>query len=191
MPSAQPAAGRRPKRRRNLAKTKEKIVGAAEQLFATQGYTHTGLREIAERAGVAVSLLPQHFGSKAELFEAALSEAMRNNDVLEVADADIARSLIEHGLNDDDISLPAMIILSIGDPDASEIAGRVLRDEIVTKLAKRLGPPDARARAMEMIMLSTGFLIYGRQLPAGPVSARTKRNIVRALQAIVDEGKVR
>lgn len=173
--------------RRNAAETKRRIVAAAQRLFATQGYAQTRLRDVARAAGVAVSLLPQHFGSKAVLFETALVEAMAASRVLDVPDAGLAEVLIEHGLtNDGDIRLPAMIVLSIGEPDASEIAGRIVRERIIPALASRLGPPDARDRAMVITMIVTGFLLYARQLPAGDVSEASKRNVIEALQVIID-----
>jgi AcrR family transcriptional regulator len=43
-------------------------------LFATQGYSRTTTREIAEHAGVLEALLFRHFGTKANLFEQAVLE---------------------------------------------------------------------------------------------------------------------
>jgi AcrR family transcriptional regulator len=185
---SQPAQTEPPQRqRRNAAETKARIIEAAQQLFAAHGYAQAGLREIATHAGVAVSLLPQHFGSKAELFEAALIEALKSNPVLNGPREQWGRAMIEYALNDGDIRLPAMVVLSTGDADAREITGRVMREHILTELAERLGPPDARARALEITMLTTGFLIYGRQLPVGEVSARTREGFARQVQSIVDE----
>jgi AcrR family transcriptional regulator len=167
--------------------TKARILDAAQQLFAAKGYAQAQLREIAALAGVAVSLIPQHFGSKSGLFELALIEAMKANRVLDAPTSDLGRALIDYVLDDGDIRLPAMVILSIGDPVSQEITTRVLRDQIVMQLAARLGPPDARDRAVEITMLATGFLIYTRQLPIGHVAERTRRKFATILQAIIDE----
>jgi AcrR family transcriptional regulator len=187
-PSALPVAGR--VQRRNAPQTKLRIIDAAQNLFATKGYAHTGIRDVANAASVAVSLVPAHFGSKAQLFEAALLAAlaaMAASRVLDIPDSQLASSLVERGLSDeDDFRLPAMIVLCIGDPDGSEIAGRFVREHVVPSLARRLGPPNAHERAMEIVMISTGFLLYARQLPAGTVDPLTIRNITHALQAVVD-----
>lgn len=177
------------RQRRNAAETKARIIAAAQELFAAHGYAQAGLREIAAHAGVAVSLLPQHFGSKAELFEAALVEAMNSNTVLDGPRRDWGRAMIDYALGEGDIRLPAMVVLSTGDADAREITGRVMRDWILKTLAERLGPPDAHARALEITMLTSGFLIYGRQLPVGEVSPRTRERFARWVQAIVDESR--
>jgi AcrR family transcriptional regulator len=48
----------------------EAILDAAEHLFAMTGFAGTGMRAIAEQAGVGQSLLHYHFGTKEQLFEA-------------------------------------------------------------------------------------------------------------------------
>ncbi len=53
--------------KRSLA-TREKILNAAEMLFAQTGYEGTSIREIAERAGVQKALVNFHGGPKEDLF---------------------------------------------------------------------------------------------------------------------------
>lgn len=48
--------------------TKEKIMGAARILFATQGYEGTSVREIAKSAEVNVASVNYYFNSKENLF---------------------------------------------------------------------------------------------------------------------------
>lgn len=48
------------------------LLDAARDLFAQRGYAGTTTRAIAERAGVANSLLHRHFAGKAQLFEEAV-----------------------------------------------------------------------------------------------------------------------
>jgi AcrR family transcriptional regulator len=50
--------------------TRERILDAAEHLFARRGYHGVSLRAITERAGVPLALVGYHFDSKAGLFEA-------------------------------------------------------------------------------------------------------------------------
>ena len=49
---------------------RERILDAAEALFAEHGYDGVTLRQIATRAGVDVALANYHFGKKLELFQA-------------------------------------------------------------------------------------------------------------------------
>lgn len=48
--------------------TRERLLQAAEQLFARQGYNQSTLREVTELAGVNLAAANYHFGSKEALF---------------------------------------------------------------------------------------------------------------------------
>jgi len=50
--------------------SRDKILDAAEALFARRGFAGVGLREVAEAAGLGKSSLFHHFKSKAELYAA-------------------------------------------------------------------------------------------------------------------------
>jgi len=52
--------------------TKARILLAAEEVFATQGFAGASTREIAARAGVNISSLHYHWESKDRLYEAVL-----------------------------------------------------------------------------------------------------------------------
>jgi len=58
--------------RRTSADIRALLVGAARELFLTQGFEATTTKQICARAGVAEPLLFTNFGSKAELFEIAV-----------------------------------------------------------------------------------------------------------------------
>ena len=48
---------------------KEEILNAAEECFAEKGFSGTSMKEIADRAGVAKSLIYHHFDSKQHLWK--------------------------------------------------------------------------------------------------------------------------
>ncbi|HTP35793.1 MAG TPA: TetR/AcrR family transcriptional regulator [Candidatus Acidoferrales bacterium] len=52
-----------------MTETKEKILEAAERLFAEQGYAATSLRQIIAGAGVNLAAVHYHFGSKERLLD--------------------------------------------------------------------------------------------------------------------------
>jgi AcrR family transcriptional regulator len=66
--SAAPRRGRRP----GAPDTRAAILVAARELFATQGYSGTSVRSVASAAGVDAALVHHYFGSKDDLFVAAL-----------------------------------------------------------------------------------------------------------------------
>ena len=55
-----------------VLKTKEKILNAAERLFAEQGFEHTSLRQITGIADVNLASVNYHFGSKKALIQAVM-----------------------------------------------------------------------------------------------------------------------
>jgi AcrR family transcriptional regulator len=185
------SAPRGPKRR-NAPKTKAGILAAAQQAFSELGYSQAGIRDIAAIAGISSPLLLRYFGSKAGLFEAALMEATRLERIFEQGRDGFGEHLTSLLLNVDlDVKAPAMVALSTGDADAREIATRVTEKHVVAPLAQWLGPPEARARAVEIIMACTGFVMYTRQLPLTPaakgVDKKLAKWLARTLQAIVDQ----
>jgi TetR/AcrR family transcriptional regulator len=53
-------------------KTRQRIVDVAVEVFAARGFRSAGTREIAVRAKVSQGLITYHFGSKGELWKAAI-----------------------------------------------------------------------------------------------------------------------
>jgi hypothetical protein len=86
-----------------------------------------------------------------------------------------------------------MIILSIGDAEARVITARIANESIIRSLAAWLGPPDAEARALDLIMVCTGFVVYTRQIPLKSgrrtVGSHSETWLARTIQAIVDESR--
>lgn len=178
-------------RRRNAASTRAELLRAAQVAFSETGYSHTGLRTIAAAAGTTATMAGRYFGSKAGLFEAALTAAMHVNELLELDHAGLGKHLAETILSPDaDIRPPLMISLAAGDPEARAIAGATAERELLIPLMKSLDGPDARARALAMIMLATGFVAYMRQIPLTPPSESERAYLVNwfanSMQRLVD-----
>ena len=57
---------------RHKRTTKEKLMDAAEKLFARRGFHGTSLRDITAAAGVDLALVNYHFGSKKQLLAAVI-----------------------------------------------------------------------------------------------------------------------
>ena len=74
------SASRRPRPTRISGdQTREKILNAAETLFAEQPFDSVSLRDITLKAGVTLALASYHFGTKEALFEAVVA---RRADIL-------------------------------------------------------------------------------------------------------------
>lgn len=57
-----------------MTEKQEKILQAALQLFAQEGYHATSTNRVAKKAGVSEGLIFRHFGSKEGLLQAVLDE---------------------------------------------------------------------------------------------------------------------
>ena len=73
--------------------TKDRILGAAEELFAQHGFAGTSLRQVTSRADVNIAAVNYHFGSKEnlvnEVFRRRLDEMSRRRlAALEAAQAE-------------------------------------------------------------------------------------------------------
>jgi AcrR family transcriptional regulator len=72
----------RPSRRERAARTRRKIVDAADTEFRTHGYHGTTMAAIAKRAGVAVQTVYFVFNTKPALLTAAIDHAVMGTDEL-------------------------------------------------------------------------------------------------------------
>ena len=68
---ARPRSARLPRQAR-----RRQLLGAAQEVFVSQGYHAAAMDEIAERAGISKPVLYQHFPSKLELYLALLDESV-------------------------------------------------------------------------------------------------------------------
>jgi AcrR family transcriptional regulator len=129
--SSRSARGGRP---RDAAASKDALLQAAQTLFGQQGFEGTTIREIGERAGVDAALIARYFGSKADLYIAAVvaenaAGAPSEYEGLEhMADVVVARS-DHHG--------PGPIVQAIVRSDTSP----EIRDAAVDLLAQRMVGP--------------------------------------------------
>ena len=63
-------------RRRKGEKTAEMILDSAEECFARMGYAGTTLRVVAQKVGIRIPSLYNHFESKEALYQAVLKRGM-------------------------------------------------------------------------------------------------------------------
>lgn len=82
-----PAAARAPGRPRNAVagqgrSSRDRLLDAAIELFARHGYDPVTTGAVAEAAGLTQSMVHYHYGSKAKLWEAALTRLMRDRGEL-------------------------------------------------------------------------------------------------------------
>lgn len=175
-------------RRRNLAETRTRILVAAADCFTRSGYARAGLREIADRAEVAPSLVSKHFGTKVALFEQALLHVIRTNSVFTWDKPRFGETMARLIAERSNTNITVMLVLGLADAESRAIVHGVMDEHILGPLVEWLGPPAALERAMNLFALMTGFVIQMHGLHGGPIPAHSLAWVARALQAVVDEG---
>lgn len=76
------ARRRRPGRPAGSSGTREKILNSARELFARNGIRNTSIRAVAAAAGVDSALVHHYFGTKEQLFAAAVHIPVDPMDVI-------------------------------------------------------------------------------------------------------------
>ncbi len=167
---------------RNSSETKTRIIRVAQEIFSGKGYSHAGLREIATVAQVAPSLVIKYFGTKARLFEEALVAAILPIQAFQQDRARLGQMIVDAILDPDSgMHAPAMIALAVGDPESRRIAERVVWSKVVEPMAGWLEGDRARAIALNIVAVTTGFAIFHRNMDH-PLS-RDERKAAAALFA--------
>ncbi|EKP95229.1 TetR/AcrR family transcriptional regulator [Thermaerobacter subterraneus] len=163
-PSAQGGAGGAGPRGASPRRTadgspRERILDAAVAEFADRGYLRASLSRIARRAGVAKSLVLYYFGSKDDLYRAAVDRALQPIEAaLEEAAPDLPRDLFERLRR-----LGAIKLQVYRDrPDAYRLIVRSMVDPAVSaEFRQRLAEAAARSQDLLYHDVDTGRLRPG------------------------------
>jgi AcrR family transcriptional regulator len=181
-----------PAKRKKLSNpdTKAKIVSAALEVFAEHGYSQASTRDIAAKAGVSHMLLFRYFDSKAALFEAALRAALPTELSYPEELGSLGELFAHFFTHATDSKATAIVAMCIGDAQARKITQRVTEEQIVKPLAAGLSRPNARERAIEILMLTVGFVIYTRFIELSREGTASRKKLMawfaENVQSIVD-----
>lgn len=148
---------------RNAVATRQRLLDCARKCFVQESYDAVSLREIAGAAGVDVALIARYFGSKEQLFKAAL--ATEDNRWGELAEADdLAKYLASMFVTDDSkdaehIERLLIMLRSAASPTASIIVRSTFKNEVLKPFADVLMGPDAERRAAMALAVLMGTTI--------------------------------
>ena len=174
--------------------TRARILDAAQIAFADKGYAGAVVRDIAEIAEVAPSLIIHYFVSKEALFEAAFAKALDMTAILSPARKDFGAhtvSLLSES-HTETVRSSAMLAQSVGDPRARETMVRLMEERVIQPTADFLASPRAYPRAQLVAMLTLGFSAFRILVPLGAPGSEEDEKFVRdwmrdALQRLADD----
>ena len=193
MSTAQPESQSPSQRQAQADKTKEAILKAARRVFVAQGYAQAGVRDIAADADANPALIARYFGSKLELFEAALAASLDAEVFTRLNKKEFGATMADMFCaphNQEAANPLQMILYASGDPAAREVALKQLQARIITPLEAWFGTKHAHERVAQFLAIATGFLTYRLMLPLKPmqddVSKSMRAWLARAFQEVVD-----
>jgi AcrR family transcriptional regulator len=168
-----------PPRRRDAGATRARLLEAARELFLARGYNAVGLREVAAKAGVDVTLVRRYFGSKQELFTEATDVSANVEEVRNAADNAVGETLIARVLGARrDVDGPLFALLrSSGDPAVVARLNAQLDEGLTRNLAKRITADHARIRADMVTALLLGIGVQRVLLRKKPMSSARDADI--------------
>jgi AcrR family transcriptional regulator len=178
--------GRRP----GVSGTREAILGAARRAFAEHGYQHATVRGVADLAGVDPALVHHYFGTKQELFVAAVQLPVNPVEqlmaVLNEDPVQAGRRMVETFLSVWDHAatqspLLALIRSAVGDEHAAAMLREFITEEVLGQIAHRLGGADARLRATLVGSQIIGLAMARYIVKVEPLASAPPTQVVAAV----------
>lgn len=167
--------------------TRGQILDAARESFARKGFNGTTIRGVATAAGVDPALVHHYFGSKDDLFLAALEIPVDPRAVVPAVLAEGLDGAAERLLrlflsvwDDPETRLPlvALVRSSLGDEGPGNLLREAMLRIVFTPLREVL-PPDEGERRAQLVATQMIGLIVGRYLlRLEPLASMTGEEVV-------------
>src|SRR5215217_2639656 len=194
MPSPAETTKRRG-RRQGGPVSRDVVLAAAKQRFATEGYVKTTLRAIAQEAHVDPSMVLYLFGSKEELFRESF-RLILDPDVLVAAltgdeEADIGTRMVRTYVQmwetpDSAASMRAMLQSATSNSDAQEAFRGFMRNYVLTAVSGALGGGEhARLRAMLAASQLVGVAMLRYIMEVPPLAMLSGDEVIRLIAPTV------
>jgi AcrR family transcriptional regulator len=178
--------GRRP----GQSDTREGIAQAARRQFAELGYDRTTIRSVAAEARVDPALVIHYFGSKQQLFLAAvelpidveeLVERLRNGPRSKVGERVVHFALGVLAQPEGRARWAGLIRAAASDPDAAAVLRELVTRRIFEPLAEALGSDDAQLRANLASSQMVGLVMARYVIAIEPLASTADETIASAI----------
>jgi AcrR family transcriptional regulator len=179
--------GRRPGRQ----DTKEAILAAAREAFAEKGFDGASIRYIATSAGVDPALVHHYFGTKDQLFLAAMKIPIDPGKIIpQVAAGGIdglGERLIRTFLGIWDSPVGAAGVALLRSAVRNELAARLLREFITTQVMRRvlshldLDPAEVPTRASLVGSQILGLAMMRYVIKLEPLASAAPESVAAAI----------
>jgi AcrR family transcriptional regulator len=180
------AARRRTGRRPGKSRSREDILEAARRLFADKGFDATSVRAISREAGVDPALVHHFFGSKEEVFNAALADVVKPEEIFaEVLAGDqhaVGERLVHKFLAiwEHEASRGALLAIlrsAVSHPHSAELLGRFMAGSVLRHIAESVDPEDAEIRGSLVSSQLIGLALLRYVLRTEPLASASIEQI--------------
>ncbi|MCX4576668.1 TetR family transcriptional regulator [Streptomyces sp. NBC_01571] len=197
MTDAAPRRRGRPSRTQTEAApaTRDRILDAAREEFSERGYEKTSVRGIAKAAGVDSALVHHYFGTKEQVFEAAVEVAF--------APALAAPTAVEDGPLDGigerltrfifgvwenpatRAPLLAIVRSAVNNETAAAVFRRLIAAQLLRRIAQQVDLPDAELRAELAAAQLVGVAMLRYVIRVEPLASADLEPIVARVAPVV------
>ena len=177
--------------------SRDAVLAAAKQRFATEGYEKTTLRAIAQDAHVDPSMVLYLFGSKADLFRESLRLIIDPGMLVAALtgsaddDPDIGTRMVRTYMRiweapDTGPTMVAMLQSATSNSDAHEAFRGFMQNYVLTAVSGVLGGGDrARLRAMLAASQLVGTAVLRYVMKVAPLATLSNDEVVRLIAPTV------
>lgn len=170
---------------RNAEATADRILLAAQKIFHQKGYDGATTREIADLAGINLTLINRYFGSKLGLFEKAVLPHLDLEPLLHGSPDNVARRLAELYVDTgpkDGFDAFVVLVRSIDSTEAGPLLMARLQDQALEPLMNILEGPSKHARATLIATQLAGLVLRFRIMSQLPIDDREQVELKRMLE---------
>ncbi|MDG9713137.1 TetR/AcrR family transcriptional regulator [Streptomyces sp. DH10] len=181
--------------RTESADTRDRILTAARDEFSERGYEKTSVRGIAKAAGVDSALVHHYFGTKEQVFEAAITQAfgpaLQAPKAIEEGPLDgvgerLARFFF--GIWENPATrtpLLAIVRSAVTNETAAAVFRRIVATQVLRRIAGRLELPDAELRAELAAAQLVGTAMLRYVIKVEPLASADAEQIIARLAPVV------
>lgn len=175
--------------------TRDRILAAAREEFSERGYDKASVRGIAKAAGVDSALVHHYFGTKEQVFEAAVTlsfgPAMQAPQAVEEGPLDgVGERLTRFvfGVWENPATrtpLLAIVRSAVNNEAAATVFRRIIATQVLRRIADRLEVPDAELRAELAAAQLVGIAMLRYVIKVEPLASADPEQIIERVAPVV------
>jgi AcrR family transcriptional regulator len=173
-------------RRRGSPDTRSAILAAARSSFAQRGFAGTTIRAVASAAGVDAALVHHYFGTKDELFVAALELPVDPRKLIGPVLAGPVDEAAERFLGiflsvwDDPDIRPSLLAVAraIMDPAGSRLMSEGVLPVVIEPIGAALGIDDPHRRMPLVASQVIGLILMRYVLAVEPLASMSREQLI-------------